>query len=184
MDRGEKLLVGVVYRSPNSSDNNNDSLLKLFEDVADSSHILIMGDFNYKDIDWVSNMTQPVANSDTSRFVESALTLGWYQHIQQNTRFRQGDTPSLLDLLVTKDEDMIRNLMYDSPIGKSDHVVIKFLCNCFGEAKNRKERLRYYNGDYLGLINYFDNQDCSIISHDQGSPRENGSFFCKVFRKQ
>ena len=44
LDRGEKLLVGVVYKSPNSSGNNNDSLLKLFEDVADSrySHILIM----------------------------------------------------------------------------------------------------------------------------------------------
>ena len=43
LDRGEKLLVGVMYRSPNSSCNNNNSLLKLFEDVADSSygHILI-----------------------------------------------------------------------------------------------------------------------------------------------
>ena len=68
-----------MYRSPNSSCNNNDSLLKLFEDIADSSysHILIMEDFNYKDIDWVSNTFRLGANSDTSRFVESVLTLGW-----------------------------------------------------------------------------------------------------------
>ena len=55
------------------------------------------------------------------------MLVGWYQHIQQNTRFIQGDTPSMLDLLVTNDEEMIQNLMYDSPIGKSDHVVIKSL---------------------------------------------------------
>ena len=170
LDRGEKLLVGVMYRSPYSSGNNNDSLLKLFEDVADSSysHILIMEDFNYKDIDWVSNTSRLGANSDTSRFV-------WYQHIQQNTRFRQGD---LLDLLVTNDEEMIQNLMYDSPIGKSDHVVIKFLCNCFGEVKNRKASFRYYSGDYLGLTNYLDN------SSQMTKEGKNGNFFFNVFRKQ
>ena len=185
LDRGEKLLVGVIYRSPNSSGNNNNSLLKLFEDVADSSygHILIMGDFNYKDIDSVSNTSRLGANSDTSRFVESVLTLGWYQHIHQNTRFRQGDTPSLLDLLVTNDEGMIQKLMYDSPIGKSDHVAVKFLCNCFGELKNRKANFRYYNGDYLGLTNYLDNQDWSIISDDQGSLREKWEFFLQSIHK-
>ena len=78
---------------------------------------------------------------------------------------------------------MIQNLMYDSPIGKSDHVVIKFLCNCFGEVKNRKASFRYYNGDYLGLTNYLDNQDWSIISDDQGSLREKWKFFLQSIQK-
>ena len=38
-----------------------------------------MRDCIYRDIDWVSNISQLGANSETSRFVERVLNLGWYQ---------------------------------------------------------------------------------------------------------
>jgi len=43
------LLVGVCYRSPNSTDSNNQSLLDMFDHamkVSDVARVLIMGDFN------------------------------------------------------------------------------------------------------------------------------------------
>ena len=45
-----KLLVGVCYRSTASNQQNNDQLLQLLNEatrIADKSHILIMGDFNF-----------------------------------------------------------------------------------------------------------------------------------------
>ena len=51
---GDKLSVVCVYRSPNSSNMNNDKLLNLIDQVIEgnSSHILLLGDFNYRNIDW------------------------------------------------------------------------------------------------------------------------------------
>ena len=146
LDKGDKLLVGVMYRrSPNSSPSNNLSLLKLLDNVADSncSHILMMGDFNYRGIDWVNNTSQHGSGSDTTEFMETVQTLGWYQHVNQNTRFRQGDTPSLLDLVLTNEEDRVVNLMFDSPVGKSDHVVITFQYDSYGKNMLQKQKLRF-----------------------------------------
>ncbi len=52
----DKLLIGCVYRSPNSDEENTQALNDLFEEIAalgnKFTHILIMGDFNYPGIDW------------------------------------------------------------------------------------------------------------------------------------
>jgi hypothetical protein len=60
LNRGEKLLICCIYRSPNSSQENNDSLLELLETIGNSkpSHLLILGDFNYGDIDWDRSKTK------------------------------------------------------------------------------------------------------------------------------
>ena len=52
------MLIGLVYRSPNSSDINNDKLLHLlrgFSYVHPHTHLLLMGDFNFPHIDWCNN---------------------------------------------------------------------------------------------------------------------------------
>ena len=54
----DRLLIGSMYRSPNSSAANDEQLNKQIKSVctsAEASHILLMGDFNYPnipDIDW------------------------------------------------------------------------------------------------------------------------------------
>jgi len=52
-----KLIVGVCYRSTASSAENNEELLKLLKQatvVPLGTQILIMGDFNYPDIDYLN----------------------------------------------------------------------------------------------------------------------------------
>ena len=46
-------LVGCIYCSPNSSERNNVNLFKLLREVSENrySHKLIMGDFNFPEID-------------------------------------------------------------------------------------------------------------------------------------
>ena len=53
----EKILVGLCYRSPNSTDENNKKLRELImsiNKVNNISHILLMGDFNFPEINWIS----------------------------------------------------------------------------------------------------------------------------------
>jgi len=52
------MIVGLCYRSPTSSEINNDSLLKLISKASDLctyKHLLIMGDFNFPEISYKDN---------------------------------------------------------------------------------------------------------------------------------
>jgi Endonuclease/Exonuclease/phosphatase family len=49
-----RLLVGLCHRCPSSDSANDDALLRLLDQavsLAGNSHVLIMGDFNYPEID-------------------------------------------------------------------------------------------------------------------------------------
>ena len=52
----DRLLVGVIYRSPNSPPDNNanlSSLIRGLDDIRKAHHrIPLVGDFNYPEIDW------------------------------------------------------------------------------------------------------------------------------------
>ena len=58
VNKKEKLLIAIVYRSPNSSETNNQSLLELLQLIANTKYPtkVVAGDFNYRDINW-ENMT-------------------------------------------------------------------------------------------------------------------------------
>jgi hypothetical protein len=54
LNQTDKLIVGLVYRSPsNRTSENSDNLCSLISEATNKgySHMLIMGDFNYPDID-------------------------------------------------------------------------------------------------------------------------------------
>ena len=50
----DRLLVGCVYRSPSSNDINNDKRCQLMREAGEKrcSHVLVIGDFNYQEINW------------------------------------------------------------------------------------------------------------------------------------
>ena len=54
LDKGDKLIIGCMYRSPNSSVEKNNELYDMLKNVCASNpaHILILGDFNSKEINW------------------------------------------------------------------------------------------------------------------------------------
>ena len=88
------------------------------------SHKLIVGDFNYKHIEWDTWFTPKNENSDEQLFLDCIQDVYWYQHVQSPTRYREGEEPSLLDLVFTNEEAMIQEISHQSPIGKSDHSVL------------------------------------------------------------
>ena len=48
-----------------------------------------------------------------------------------DTRVRGGQTPSLIDLVLIKEDDMVQNVASGPPFGLSDHVVVAFDFMCY-----------------------------------------------------
>ena len=72
MKGDDKLDIGVIYRSPNSQFSNNDHLASIIKEVNDtnSSHVMIMGDFNFSEIDWKNETTSANLHNPSTRFME------------------------------------------------------------------------------------------------------------------
>ena len=54
LSQNDRLLLMALYRSPNSTVENNDKVNRLVQDCYTwgHSHILLVGDFNYPDVKW------------------------------------------------------------------------------------------------------------------------------------
>jgi exonuclease III len=65
------LIVGLCYRSPSSTSENNQRLLKEVEKAAKckrSDHVVIMGDFNYPTIDYKNLVVDSGDETDAALF--------------------------------------------------------------------------------------------------------------------
>ena len=132
LENRKRALSGCMYRSPNSAPENNEKLCEELRTLRNRYYtILIMGDFNFRNIDWEQNSTP---GGDTTscdyRFLEAIKDCFMYQHVTQPTRERGADAPSLLALILTNEQEMVSAIKYISPLGKSDHAVLQFTC-CF-----------------------------------------------------
>ena len=127
LDRGgQKLLLGTVYKSPNTSEDNEKLLLNLLEqkEIMDNKYdkICIMGDFNYPDINW----TNRSENGKGNKFQEKVDDALLFQKVKNTTRHRQGQRSNLLDLVLVNDDDFISEIEHSNPLGNSDHDVLTF----------------------------------------------------------
>ena len=128
-----RILVGCIYRSPNCSNNNNELIMNQImkaSEVAGENRMLLMGDFNVKEIDWTEDEVIGSENSFPFRFNECIKDCFLYQHVQIPTRYKGTQPESLLDLVFTKEEQDVKNIQLADPLGKSDHGVIicDFIC--------------------------------------------------------
>ncbi|XP_076037998.1 uncharacterized protein LOC143023364 [Oratosquilla oratoria] len=96
-----KLLIGVLYRSgsPTLAIPRNETLHTTLNWAATSNntHKLIVGDFNHPEITWTPA-----------------------------PKFREGQTPTRDDLIITDEQEMVEQLRLLDPLGASDHIVIDF----------------------------------------------------------
>jgi len=99
-----KLIVEVCYRCTASSAENNEKLLKLLKQatvVPLGTQLLIMGDFNYPDIDYM-NVDDGLGSGvglEASELLQTVSEVGLHQHVREYTRYRSGQNPSCLDYL-------------------------------------------------------------------------------------
>ena len=144
-----------LYRSPNSSGQQNDKLWETLINMSDTymDNLLIMGDFNCGGINWIDVMTSEY-NMDAlnNKLIEVLRDCFLEQVITENTRARGTNVPSLIDLVLCNDRELINNINYLSPLGKSDHCIITFTYNVSYETSAYKiRRIFYEKGDYASI---------------------------------
>ena len=159
---GDLMLFACCYRSPTQttmSNTNNEKLNQLFRVISKKkySHRCIVGDFNFKDINWSSWTTPHGEESKEYKFIETVRDCYYFQHIQQATRRRGNDQPSTLDLIFTDEEMQISEVKHLAPLGKSDHSAIVFDFHCYLDYSKPKVSYQYPKGDYAGMRAFLEN---------------------------
>ena len=120
----ESIIVGVIYRSPNTQDQDNQALSRLICEVSSKFRIdrlILIGDFNHPEIDWVAGTCDKSTEHNAYKFLASIEETFLNQLVHEPTHFRSMQTPTLIDLLFTNDSD----IKLHPPLGLSHH------CNMF-----------------------------------------------------
>ena len=158
----DKLICALIYRRGLSSSENNNKLIELLERLAalNPSHLLIMGDMNFADIDW-PNLRCKINNTEdiNYKFLECARDCYLFQHVSEPTRQRGTDQPKILDLVFTNEEHMINKVEQLAPLGKSDHSILKFDIICQVDKKPPKIVKQINRGNYEKMNELFKNID-------------------------
>ena len=84
------MLVGGIYRSDSGSAENNLKLNELLREISGlSTHLLVAGDFNYKEINWDtwSTPSEDLQNNQ-NLFIECLRDNYLFQHVRKPTRPR------------------------------------------------------------------------------------------------
>ena len=154
---GKQLMIGLVYRSPGSNNDNNRKLNELLSAISEKKthQLLLLGDFNYPDIDWETNICGASDNHPSSSFLSTVNDAFLIQHQREHTRFRDGQRPTMDDLVLTNRDDLVNEIITAPAIGKSDHATL--VINLAGslEGAPGKERHNYRKGNYTEMRKYF-----------------------------
>lgn len=117
-----EITIGCMYR-PHASDSDAILLKYLSDMVRLRSNIFIAGDFNIPQLKWPLT-SLPGGPGFHAAFAEVLSDSGISQLITEPTRFRDGQQPSTLDLVLVNEMDLVSDISYHPPLGRSDHVCI------------------------------------------------------------
>ena len=70
-------------------------------------------DYNYREIDW-ENESSNEKSERCSTFVDTIQDCFLHQHVTEPTRYRHGEEPSLLDLVLSNEDGMVYNLAQET----------------------------------------------------------------------
>lgn len=158
---GEKILIGCIYRSPNSETANTDCLFELLksQQLKSFNKVCIVGDFNFPNIDWKGTWNGNKNNIYLENFRDAYL----FQKVENCTRHRVGQRSTLDDLILVNDDSLMSNVTHLPPLGKSDHDVLTF--ELYIKRTKEKQHVNYkYNlskGDYANFRTYINNESFS-----------------------
>ena len=163
---GDQLLLGCVYLSP--SGDRLQSILELHESLQaacnlNASHILIAGDFNVPQIDWTNTHSEEPSGHYSHKLIECLQDHFLTQHVTRPTRYRHGQTPNILDLILSNEEGMVRDLQHLPGLGCSDHVVLRFNLVCYTVRSSPRQTLNYNRGNYNLLRNLLREVDWAVM---------------------
>ena len=159
-----KILIGCLYRSPNSNNLNNHLLNELLksEEISKYKKVCIVGDFNYPKLKWdgtdLFNQEEDNENKENI-FVECLRDAFLIQNVKKPTRNRVNQMSNILDLVLTSDDELITEIEHMDPLGKSDHQVLMFdmMINVDDDVTSFRHKLNLSKGNYNIMRKDFSN---------------------------
>lgn len=163
----DELLIGVCYRTENA-DIFGDVTHQLMRDLLNEvgkSRILLMGDFNYKDVVWNNSVCYgtPGASLDTRLFCDCILDNFLTQHVFMPTR---GE--NILDLVFSSEPDLVSNVQVINGLADSDHCMLLYNMH-MKSAENMVSKIvfDYNKGDFESFKQELQKIDwCSLFQGD------------------
>ena len=152
---------GVLYRSPNSTKENNHQLKNLMTNLNETQSndsTLLVGDTNLPQIDWEAMSTLKDENSTDFTFIEAIKDALIPQLIKELIRLTDRVKASLLDVLMSDIVLKDLNITLEAPIGKKDHALVKIDVPVKMVKSKCKNRRNYEKGDYHGMRNHLADQ--------------------------
>ena len=72
----------------------------------------------------LQNIGNSITDSAAGRFFRKVNDLYWIKCVDRPAKVRTGSPPSILDYIITHEDKIIENIVYDTLLGKSDHVCV------------------------------------------------------------
>ena len=165
-----KLLFGCFYRPPHHSTASVEEFVTSLESSFSSlclatSDVVLVGDFNAMNSCWCPDDCTNLPG----RLLELAfLSLGLHQCIDQRTHLSPDGSPcSLLDLVLTTNEQLVASFDVTPPLGSSDYLGVLCHLHIYPRSSDGS-RLRkvwcYEKADFTKLNKLLDSSDWSSIT--------------------
>ena len=140
----------LIYRSPNSTNDNTELLCDIIANHPSNS--LIIGDFNLPNIDWNShkcdNKSAKLVDTVDRKFLSQLITFPTHQK------------GNILDLAFTDIPDRILNIETVGNLGSSDHSIIRIDLQFSNNFNDTCQRIPdWNNADVDGFNDYLCNFD-------------------------
>ena len=132
--------IGVVYRCPNITKQNNEKIHNAISEVS-KGDCIIMGDFNHGNIKWDSLQSTLV---EDQRFLCLVQDNFLTQHVLEPTRAAR-----VLDIVLSSQKEFVDNVVIQEPLGSSDHNQLHFNINIKSDKTKVKQcRRDFRKGNY------------------------------------
>ncbi|ELT99270.1 hypothetical protein CAPTEDRAFT_213856 [Capitella teleta] len=166
-DSREKLLLGVIYRSPTADigeQENNALLMTTLNRAATdpSPYNIIMRDFPF--ISWQhgsGSFTGPERETE-HQFIQTLDDNFLEQIVEEPTTQREGQTANTLDLIITNNTSTVVSVNYTPPLGKSDHSTLEISMDLNSYILPQKENTSK-------VVMEYDGKKCKMMRVDNRS---------------
>ena len=140
---GQRFYIGICYRTPtvNIYGNGNHELLQDIVNELGSTHkhFVLMGDFNYRYLQWPPLMDDQGISTDATQFYYCLEEKFFTQHVDFCTR-----KDAILDLVISDEPNVIQNMIDLGPFPGSDHNAL----GCKLEIRTKHEAFSKHILDY------------------------------------
>ena len=149
-------LLCVMYVAPGASVDYVTCLCSYLEGLIQSERVLLVGDFNMPDVNWLTLC----GNSGSSAlFCDLVFKLNLVQCVVNPTHNKGG----ILDLVFSNDHDLVGNVWVDTSWDKSDHYRVNFKISLSKHLtrSSSSTMLDFDHADYESIQDFFIDHDFS-----------------------